>query len=88
MTTAPEKTCTGPHPEGPREAAVNGLCVGHDQQRRRNPRRPLRPLRVTNQIRLGSIRVSEACAAQLDARGPTRTAVAKAVLEEWARRNP
>lgn len=72
-------------PDCGHDAFAAELCVGHYQQKHREPKRALRPLRPINQVRLGSVRVSEECAAALEAKGPNKAAAAKAVLEEWAK---
>lgn len=84
------KTCTGPHPEGPRPAAIKGLCRGHDAQTRRgiSPLRPLRgprgQLGAKPLVRLRGLRVSPAAAERVEA----DPAGAREALETWAQPNP
>jgi hypothetical protein len=73
-------TCVGPACGRPAE--IGDLCFSHYQQARRDPGRPLRPLRERREIPLeqASVYVSSECKARIvgDAAG------ARAALEAWA----
>lgn len=73
------------------KAVAQGLCRGHYSQQRRNPGKPLTPLRAAKLVTLtGPLRVSEACAVAVkqaaEAAGVTPYEIQQRILEAWARR--
>ena len=65
-----------------RPVYATGLCEAHYRQRLRAPGCPLRPLRATGLVRIGSLRVSPGCALRVS----EDRAGAREELERWARK--